>query len=45
MVSTSHLTTLVLDFTGLLSWDKTDAAKLGGVLAGCPALEHIELVL
>jgi hypothetical protein len=42
MVSTCQRTTLVLDFTGRLSWDKADAAKLGGVLAGCPALEHIE---
>ena len=46
MVSSCCLTTLVLDFT---MWGKgrlsdADAAKLGGVLTQCPALEHLELM-
>ena len=46
MASTCRLTTLVLDFSGRwkLSDADADAAKLGVVLAQCPALEHLALM-
>ena len=45
MVSTCRLTTLVLDFTGHGKLTVADTAKFGGVLAQCPALEHLELMV
>ena len=44
MVSTCRLTTFVLDFTDHGKLVVADAAKFGGVLAQCPAPEHLELM-
>ena len=44
MVSACRLTTVVLDFTDHGKLSVADAAKFGGVLTQCPALEHLEVM-